>query len=168
MAGDSSLNAEMSAESRAALAEQVKHFSSKLKAALKEKLEVLGGDAADAIRQAILASPGSGQGRQWKSHSSRAAAASAVSSASVHPLGAEGVSVGVIGNGMGPGRQAFPFVLNRSMTSHPVFGKQNTQWVNQQGDPYMDKVMAQFQSRAETDVSAALAEAAKSVKGSKY
>jgi hypothetical protein len=169
MAGDNSLNVEMSAESRMALAEQVKHFPAKLKAELKAKLEGIGGDAANAIRQAILVSPGGGSGRQWRGHphSSRAIAAEAVSSAAAHPLGAEGVSVGVIGNGMGPGRQAFPFVLNRSATLHPVFGKQNTPWVSQRGDPYMDQIMVKFRLRAETDVSAALAEAAESVKGSR-
>ena len=168
MAGDNSLTVDLTPETKAALARQVKAFTPKLKAELKEKLEHLGGEAADAIRQAILASQGGG-GRQWKGHphQSRSDAASAIGSTPTSKDGAVGSSVGLQDSGLAPARQAFPFVLNKSMTSHPVYGSKTAHWVNQQGNPYIEKIMQQFKESAEKEVTAALAEAAETVKGSK-
>lgn len=144
----------------------IEAFPKHLQDAVRERLRDLGDDiAADARSKVLQSPPTHGNGKRWGEHRSRQLTAAGISS-DVKADGADAsVTVKVDPSGLGPARAAFPFAYNTAEWAHPVFG--GATQVNQQGRPYLDaeQLVSRNAQRVESDMAAALTEAADTIKG---
>jgi hypothetical protein len=115
------------------LIRDVKRFDPALATALRRNIRIAAKDAADAVKQAVLAGPTSGR----KDTGLRAGIAAGVKVQVATGAKLNGVYIRATSTRLPAGQAKLVRAYNKPTFRHPVYGR--GKWVDQPGHPYFDR-----------------------------
>lgn len=161
---DKTVTVELSAESKAALKEQVAAFPAKLKDEMRKGLEDQGAQVVAEMKRRLLQSPPtSARSVKGKPHNSRRQAAEGLAATANVTADGATLEFSASARQMGPGHTVFPWAYNTPSWRHPVFGRSDE--AEQKGRPFFGVVVKESADKIEAALDKAIDKAAETVKG---